>query len=38
MTEILIPKGNLKGIDISSRKIKITEVSKVEEAFRVLFA
>ena len=38
MTEILIPKGNLKGIDTSSRKIKITEVAKVEEAFRVLFA
>lgn len=38
MTEILIPKGNLKGIDTSSRKIKITEVVKVEEAFRVLFA
>lgn len=38
MAEILIPKGNLKGIDTSSRKIKITEVAKVEEAFRVLFA
>ena len=38
MEEIIIPKNNLKGIDIASRKIKITEVSKVEEAFRALFA
>ena len=38
MSQILIPKGNLKGIDTSSRSIKITEVAKVEEAFRALFA
>ena len=38
MSQILIPKGNLKGIDTSSRTIKITEVAKVEEAFRALFA
>ncbi|MGM9800601.1 MAG: DNA repair protein RadA [Muribaculaceae bacterium] len=38
MEEIIIPKNNLKGIDTASRKIKITEVSKVEEAFRALFA
>ncbi len=37
MSQILIPKGNLKGIDTSSRTIKITEVAKVEEAFRALF-
>lgn len=38
MSQILIPKGNLKGIDTSLRTIKITEVAKVEEAFRALFA
>ena len=31
-------KNNLKGIDTSRFKIKIVEVSKVEEAFRVLFS
>lgn len=38
METILIPKGNLKGIDTSRLKIKIIEVAKVEEAFRALFA
>ena len=38
METILIPRHNLKGINTSSLKIKIIEVSKVEEAFRVLFA
>ena len=38
METILIPRHNLKGIITSSLKIKIIEVSKVEEAFRVLFA
>lgn len=38
MSQILIPKGNLKGIDTSLRTIIITEVAKVEEAFRALFA
>ncbi|MCH5245786.1 MAG: DNA repair protein RadA [Muribaculaceae bacterium] len=38
METILIPRHNLKGISTSSLKIKIIEVSKVEEAFRVLFA
>lgn len=37
MNTIIIPKNNLKGIDTSRFKIKIVEVSKVEEAFRVLF-
>lgn len=37
MNRIIIPKGNLKGIDVSSRNITITEVAKVEEAFRALF-
>lgn len=38
METIIIPKNNLKGIDISKRAIKIIEVSKVEEAFRALFS
>lgn len=37
MEEILVPKGNLKGFDHTRTKIHITEVSKVEEAFRTLF-
>ncbi|MCH5319828.1 MAG: DNA repair protein RadA [Paramuribaculum sp.] len=37
MEEILVPKGNLKGFDKSRVNIKITEVGKVEEAFRALF-
>ncbi len=37
MNTIIIPKNNLKGIDTSRLKIKIVEVSKVEEAFRALF-
>lgn len=35
---IIIPKNNIKGFDSSRLKIKIVEVSKVEEAFRALFA
>ncbi len=38
METIIIPRHNLKGIDVSDMKIKIIEVSKVEEAFRTLFA
>lgn len=38
MDAIIIPRNNLKGIDTSKLKIKINEVSKVEEAFRLLFA
>jgi len=38
MDTILIPAGNLKGVDRKSITIKIIEVSKVEEAFRALFA
>ena len=37
MDTIIIPKGNLKGIDTGTLKIKTIEVSKVEEAFRFLF-
>ena len=38
METIIIPKNNLKGVDTSRLNIKIVEVSKVEEAFRSLFA
>lgn len=38
MKTMLIPRGNLKGIDTSSFAIKIVEISKVEEALRTLFA
>ena len=38
MKTIIIPRNNLKGIDTSRLKIKIVEVTKVEEAFRMLFA
>ena len=38
MTEIIIPRHNLKGLDTSRLSLKITEVSKIEEAFRALFA
>ncbi len=34
---IVIPAGNIKGINPKDKKIKIIEVSKVEEAFRYLF-
>lgn len=34
---IIVPKGNMKGIDKKSFKIKIEEVTKVEEAFAKLF-
>ena len=37
MKTIIIPRNNLKGIDTSRLKIKIEEVSKVEEAFKLLF-
>lgn len=38
MTDIIIPKGNLKGVEAPPEGIRIHEVSKVEEAFRTLFA
>ena len=37
METIIIPRHNLKGIDLSGLNIKIIEVAKVEEAFRTLF-
>lgn len=38
METIILPRNSLKGIDLSSMAIKVVEVSKVEEAFRHLFA
>ena len=38
METILLPKGNLKGVDTSRYRISVKEVSKVEEAFHYLFA
>ena len=38
METIIIPRNNLKGVDMSGLNIKIIEVAKVEEAFRTLFA
>ncbi len=38
MNTIIVPRNNLKGVDTSRLKIKVVEVSKVEEAFRTLFA
>ncbi len=38
MKKILIPKNNLKSVDVSKLSIEIVEVAKVEEAFRALFA
>ena len=38
MKTIIIPKYNLKGVDKVRISIQLREVSKVEEAFRMLFA
>ena len=38
METILLPKGNLKGVDTLRYRIAVKEVSKVEEAFHHLFA
>ena len=37
-SQIIIPCNNLKGFDMGKAKIQITQVRKVEEAFRQLFA
>ena len=37
MKQIIIPKGSLKGVDTKGLNIEVTEVIKVEEAFRHLF-
>ena len=38
MKTIVVPRYNLKGVDTSKFNIPIKEVSKVEEAFRLLFS
>lgn len=38
MKTIIVPRGNLKGIDVSCMSISVVEVAKVEEAFRHLFS
>ncbi len=38
METIILPRNSLKGVDLSRLSIKVVEVSKVEEAFRHLFA
>lgn len=37
MTDIVVPQGNLKGFDTSKLAIRIHEVAKVADAFRLLF-
>lgn len=37
MEQIILPKNNLKGIDLTKLKIKVIEVARVEDAFRCLF-
>lgn len=37
ITDILVPRNNLKGVDTARFRINIHEVAKVEEAFRTLF-
>ncbi len=37
LTDIIVPKDNLKGVDRDAIKINIHEVNRVEEAFRTLF-
>lgn len=38
MERMIVPKGNLKGVDLSRFSIEIVEVARVDEAFRTLFA
>lgn len=37
MTDILVPEGNLKGIDTSKLTIRVHEAARVSDAFRMLF-
>ena len=37
MTDMLIPEGNLKGIDTSRLTIRLHEAGRVSDAFRILF-
>ena len=38
MTDMLVPRGALKGLETSALNIRLHEVGKVDEAFRTLFA
>ena len=38
METMIIPKGNLKGIDASRFAVKLIEAARVDEAFRILFS
>lgn len=38
MTHMIIPQGNLKGVDTASMRLKLIEVKRVDDAFRALFA
>ena len=35
--QIVVPKSNMKGLDVSRFGIEVLPVSKVEEAFRLVF-
>lgn len=35
--QVIVPKSNIKGLDLSRFTIEVLPVSKVEEAFRQLF-
>lgn len=37
MDQIIVPCHNLKGVDLTRFSLKVTEVAKVDEAFRTLF-
>lgn len=37
MSDIIVPAGNLKGVDTSRLSIRIHEAAKVADAFRILF-
>ena len=37
MTDMIIPEGNLKGVDTSKLTIRLHEAAKVADAFRILF-
>lgn len=38
MRRIIVPKGNLKSVDLSRFDIEIHEVARIDEAFRLLFS
>lgn len=37
MTDMLVPAGNLKGVDTTATGLRLHEVAKVEDAFRTVF-